>query len=63
MPAATPPRTVADRCRKATFKAPGSPVRGTVRIRPTYPACRSFSASRVSAPTLFIPTLGRIVFP
>ncbi len=24
--------TVADRCRKATFKAPGSPVRGTVRI-------------------------------
>jgi hypothetical protein len=32
MPSATPARTVADRCRKATFKAPGSPVRGTVRI-------------------------------
>ena len=29
MPSATPARTVADRCRKATFKAPGSPVRGT----------------------------------
>ena len=27
-----PARTVADRCRKATFKAPGSPARGTVRI-------------------------------
>ena len=32
MPSATPARTVADRCRKATFKAPGSSVRGTVRI-------------------------------
>src|SRR5580693_6016252 len=32
MPSATPVRTVADRCRKATFKAPESPVRGTVRI-------------------------------
>jgi|SRR5690349_17438089 hypothetical protein len=34
----TPARTVADRCRKATFKAPGSPVRGTVRISTSKPA-------------------------
>jgi hypothetical protein len=32
MPSATPACTVADRCRKATFKASGSPVRGTVRF-------------------------------
>src|SRR5271166_2279520 len=31
MPSATHARTVADRCRKATFEAPGSLVRGTVR--------------------------------
>ena len=35
MPSATPARTVADRCRKATFKAPGSPVRGRCRLIPT----------------------------
>src|SRR6476620_7145498 len=38
MPSATPARTVADRCRKATFKAPGSIVRGTVRISTSKPA-------------------------
>ena len=38
MPSATPARTVADRCRKATFKAPGSLVRGTVRISTSKPA-------------------------
>jgi hypothetical protein len=31
-------RLAADRCRKATFKAPGSPVRGTVRISTSKPA-------------------------
>src|ERR1700736_7026754 len=38
MPSATPARTVADRCRKATFTAPGSLVRGTVRISTSKPA-------------------------
>ena len=38
MPSATHARTVADRCRKATFEAPGSLVRGTVRISTSKPA-------------------------
>src|SRR5271157_5346079 len=38
MPSATPARTVADRCRKAMFEAPGSLVRGTVRISTSKPA-------------------------
>jgi hypothetical protein len=32
MPSATVARTVVDRCRKATFKAPRSPAPGTARI-------------------------------
>ena len=38
MPLATHARTVADRCRKATFEAPGSLVRGTVRVSTSKPA-------------------------
>ena len=38
MPSATHARIVADRCRKATFEAPGSLVRGTARISISKPA-------------------------
>jgi hypothetical protein len=38
MLSATHARTVADRCRKATSEAPGSLVRGTVRISTSKPA-------------------------
>src|SRR5260370_21903222 len=38
MPSATHARTAADRCRKATFEAPGSLLRGTEPISASKPA-------------------------